>query len=142
MSTVLLIPCHHAAFNHWYLLARIKVQGGKHNVYIFDSMGIVFTKKNMKKVKELLMAINLIDETDNCIPMNVKRQTEQECGVRMMNYMVMFKEWVNRNNEARSIIRQLNRATKAERKGESDLAKASRKKISDFLKGQKENALE
>ena len=96
----------------------------------------------MKKIKKVLMAINLLDETDKCIPMNVKRQTEQECGVRTMNYMLMFKEWVGRRNDAVNIIKQLNRRTKAERKETSDLAKASRKKISDFLKNQKEIALE
>ena len=117
------------------------MQDGKHNVYIFDSMGIVFARNNMKRVKELLMAINLMDETDKCIPMNVKKQTEQECGVRTMNYMLMFKEWVDRRNEAQNIIKQMNRVTKAERKEKSDLAKASRKKISDFLKSQKEIAL-
>ena len=141
MSTVLLIPCHHEAINHWYLLARVKVQGGKHNVYIFDSMGMVFARNNMKKIKESLITINLMDETDKCIPLNLKRQTEQECGVRMMNYMLMFKEWVDRNKEAHHIIRQLTRATKSERKEKSDLAKASRKKISDLLKIQKDNAL-
>ena len=42
MSTVLLIPCHHEAINHWYLQARVKVQGGKHN-------GNGFCKEQYKK---------------------------------------------------------------------------------------------
>jgi hypothetical protein len=141
MSSVLLIPCHDEAGNHWYLLARIKMPGGKHNVYIIDSMGIALARSRMKKIKDLLTAIHLMDETDECIPINVKRQTEQECGVRMMNYMMMFKECVNRNSEGQRIIRQMNRNIKSERQSTHELAKASRKKMCKILKRQKENVM-
>jgi hypothetical protein len=141
MSTILLIPCHDEAGNHWYLTARIKMPDGKHNVYIFDSMGIASARSRKKKVKQLLMALHLMDETDTCLPMDVKRQTEQECGVRMLNYMMLYKERVDRENGAQNIIRQMKRATKAENKRTHDLAKASRKNVSKFLKQQRENAL-
>ena len=49
-----------------------------------------------------------MEEADKCIPMNLKRQNEQEGGVRTMNYMLMFKEWVDRRNEAQNIIKQMN----------------------------------
>jgi hypothetical protein len=141
MSTILLIPCHDEAGNHWYLIARIKMPDGKHNVYIFDSMGIAFARSRKKKVKKLLMAIHLMEETDKCWPMDVKRQTEQECGVRMMTYMMMYKECVDRNNEAPHIIRQISRNTKVEKKSTHDLAKATRRTISNLLKSRKANAV-
>jgi hypothetical protein len=116
--------------------------GGKHNVYIFDSMGIALARRRMKKVKQLLMAIHLMEKTDTCLPVDVKRQTEQECGVRMMNFMLMIRECVDRNNEAPQIIRKINRNTKVERKSTNDLAKATRRKISNLLKSRKVNAVE
>ena len=142
ISTVLLIPCHDEAGNHWFLLARIKMPGGKHNVYIFDSMGIALARSRMKKVKKLLMAIHLMEKTDKCCPMDVRRQTEQECGVRMMDYMLMIRECVDRNKEGTTIIRQMCRNTKVEKKSTHDLAQGSRRKISNFLKTRRENAVE
>ena len=90
----------------------------------------------MKKVKEMLMSIHLLDKTDKCTPMDVKKQSEWKCGVRMMLYMMMFREWVDRTSEAQNRIRQMNRAMKAENKRTHDLAKASRERVSQFLKEQ------
>ena len=84
---------------------------------------------------------SFLEETDTCFPMDVKRQTEQECGVRMMTYMMMYRECVDRKTAAQNTIRQLKRATTAENKRTYDLAKASSKKVSKFLKQQRENAL-
>ena len=124
------------------MLARIKTPGGKHKVYILDSMGITFARSRMKKVKKLLMAIHLMEKTDKCCPMDVRRQTEQECGVRMMDYMLMIRESVNRNNEATTIIRQISRNIEVEKKSTQDLAKGIRRKISNLLKSRRVNAVE
>ena len=121
-------------------LARIKMPNGRHHVYIFDSLGIICTRRRMKKVKEMLMSIHLLDKTDKCTPMDVKKQSEWKCGVRMMLYMMMFREWVDRTSEAQNRIRQMNRAMKAENKRTHDLAKASRERVSQILKEQRENA--
>ena len=69
--------------------------------------------------------------------MDVKKQTEQECGVRMMNYMMMYRECVDWNNEVTTIIRQMCRNTKVEKNSTHDLAKGTRRKICNLLKNRK-----
>ena len=116
-STVLLIPCHLPKANHWVLTARIKLGGGRHKFFIFDSLGVVTARKRIKMISNLLKNIDLYGKKDKYSALDLKVQTEHECGARISKYIKHFSEWVTQNREGAVIINKMNRGIADEKQG-------------------------
>ena len=133
-STVLLIPCHLPKANHWVLTARIKIGRGHHKFFLFDSQGAKAGKKRVKRIREPLQAIGLVGSNDTCSILNVKEQTEWECGARTAQYIMNFVTWTKNTSDGVTIIRQMQRGVAYEKRGRCDLAVESRKTLSNHLR--------
>jgi hypothetical protein len=71
---VLLIPCYHEAARHsWFLIATIKMQGWKHKMYFFDSLGIKYGRKITQGIQDALISIKLVSESGKCTPVDMKK---------------------------------------------------------------------
>ena len=136
-STVLLIPCHLERANHWILTARIKVGGGRHKFFIFDSLGVATARKRTKRIPNLLKKIGLYGKQDTCSILDLKVQTEHECGARISNYIKHFSEWVTQSREGAVIINKMNRGIADEKQGRFELATESRRILCDTLRCEK-----
>ena len=88
-SRILLIPCH--ANNHWFLIIRLKIGGGNHKMFVLDSLGKESSLKYAKSIRGNMKRISLIGKKDKIITLDTRGQTEVECGVRMIAYMVIFR---------------------------------------------------
>ena len=63
--------------------------------------------------------------------MDLKVQTEHECGARISTYIKLFSEWVTQNKEGANIITKMKRGITNEKKGGCELAKESRRILYD-----------
>jgi hypothetical protein len=69
--------------------------------------------------------------------MNVKEQTEWECGARIAQYIMNFITWIENANDGVTIIRQMQQGVSFEKKRRCDLAIESRKKLRNHLRSEK-----
>ena len=128
---ILVIPCH--AVNHWFLILRIKLQGGKYQVIILDSLGKKSGNSYMPNLRERLKQSNLINKKDKCTVLDTIRQTESECGVRMASYMVMLRSIDCQRLSDEDIIARIKRYVAGERKYPKTLAEHRRLTIHRLL---------
>jgi hypothetical protein len=129
-----LIPCHLERSNHWILTARIKIGGGRHSFFIFDSLGIEIARKRMKMISTLLKNIGLYGKKDTCSTLDLKVQTELECGTRISKFIKQFSEWVIQSKEGAVIVNKMNRGIAYEKKWRCELAMESRRTLCDLLR--------
>jgi hypothetical protein len=130
-SRILVIPCH--AVNHWFLTLRIKLQGGKHQVLIIDSLGQKSGTGYMSKIRERLKQMNLITKKDRCTVLKTRGQVEAECGVRMAAYMVLFRSMNLQQLRDGQIIQRIKGQVATEKGFAGDLAAHRRRVIHRLL---------
>ena len=98
-------------------------------------------QKNGQKIKKTLLQplkkIGLITKRETCEVLNTCMQTEGECGIRTMEYMMQFKDWATKDNEAREIIECMKKFVLCETKDRSRLARRYRHKIHRTLQEEK-----
>jgi Ulp1 family protease len=130
-SRILVIPCH--AVNHWFLTLRIKLQGGKHQVLIIDSLGQKSGTGYMSKIRERLKQMNLITKKDKCTVLKTRGQAEVECGVRMAAYMVLFRSMNLQQLRDAQILQRIKSHMATENGFAGELAAHRRKAIHRLL---------
>ena len=69
----------------------------------------------------------LIWKKDTCSALDLKVQTEHECGARISKYIKHFSEWVTQSREGAVIINKMNRGIAYEKKWRCELAMESRR---------------
>ena len=130
-SRILIIPCH--AVNHWFLTLRIKLQGGKHQVIIIDSLGQKSGNSYMPELRERLKQMNLITKKEKCTVLKTRGQTEVECGVRMAAYMVLFRSMDLQQLRDGQILERLKGYVAREKSSAGNLAAQRRTNIHRLL---------
>ena len=135
-SRTLMIPCHTG--NHWFLTLRIKQKEGKHQVIIIDSLGQMSGNKNRPEIMSGLKRMKLIKKKDRCIIIDTKIQTEVECGVRMLAYMILFRSMDLQNMRSAQIIERINSQATKEKGFHGDLAERRRRHVHNVLQKEQE----
>ena len=130
-SRILLIPCH--AANHWFLALRIKEKKGKQQVILIDSLGRKSGNSKMPKLRESLKRLNLITKKDRCTVLDTQTQTENECGIRMVTYMVLFRSMDIQQLQDAQILQRLKGQVARERSFPANLAAHRRTNIHRLL---------
>ena len=141
-SKVLLIPCHITKENkqkqiimsHWVLAARIRTKESQCKLMVFDSCGIKRARKQTRVIRKHLIRIKLLEESDAWEALSLREQTEQECGIRMVRYMLEFMEWARTGEQPHRIITQVHKAIANEKALTEDLASKYRNYIHQLLK--------
>ena len=105
--------------------------------YILDSLGEKNEQRIQKTLLRPLKKIGLIAKNEPCEVLNTFLQTEGECGIRTMEYMMRFKQWATRSMEANEITVQLIRIISCERQDRQNLARNYRHKIHRALQEEK-----
>ena len=113
------------------------MMGGQHKIFIFDSQGAKAAGKRKRMISDALRAIGLYGVNDTCSAMNVKEQTEWECGARIAQYVMNFITWIENASDGETIIRQMQRGVAYEKRGRGDLAIESRRTLRDTLRHEK-----
>jgi hypothetical protein len=142
-SKVLLIPCHIVKLNkqkvittsHWVLAARIKTQESRYKLVVFDSCGIKWARKQLRTIRKHLIKIKLLEENDAWEALNLKEQTEQECGIRMIVYML----WAQMTKEPHQIIQKIHKSNSDEKADTNDLASKYRSYVHQLVKREQHN---
>ena len=80
-----------------------------------------------------------LEENDAWEALSLKEQTEQECGIRMVVYMLRFMEWAQMQKEPHKIIQQIHATTTNEKEDTSDLASKYRRYIHQLVKREQDN---
>ena len=141
-SRMLLIPCHlvekdkvtKQEMKHWILTVRIRTDNNKHRFLIFDSIGIKAGRKRMKMIKANMMKVNLTTKEDHWEAMNLRPQTERECGIRTVTYMLKFQEWAKGQLQSIDIVRRIKEVVQNEKSDPANLAVKYRKELSELLR--------
>ena len=145
-SKVLLIPCYFEEKNkktdkiilrHWVLAVRIRNEVGQYKLWVFDSCGVKWARKRMKIIRTQLIRIKIIEEKDAWEALDLKAQTEQECGIRTMNYMWKFKQWAETEMQPAQIIRQIHSVVGSEKTTKHNLAREYRNQMYSLLQREK-----
>ena len=87
-SRVLLIPSLDETIGHWFLVALINVDTGQKRALIFDLLKLEAGKRRIPAIRMLLRKLTLIAKRDKCETMPTQKQSERECGPRMVMYML------------------------------------------------------
>ena len=138
-SRILLIPCHAIMItgeHHWFLTIRIKVTGGKHEILIIDSLGKDSGEEYRKKTRPRLIKMKLITKKDKSTVLKTKIQTENECGVRIVAYMIMMRNMDLQNRRSAEIIAKIKSYVARERGFTGDLAAHRRLTIHRLIKNE------
>ena len=130
-SRLLVIPCH--AVNHWFLILRIKLQGGKHQVIILDSLGKKSGNSYMPQFRDKLKQMKLTTKKDKYMVLDTKNQTEAECGVRMAAYMVLFRSMEIQQLRDAQILERIKGQVATEKDFAGELAVHRRRAIHRLL---------
>jgi Ulp1 family protease len=130
-SRILVLPCH--AVNHWFLTIRIKLNRGKHQVIIIDSLGQKSGNGYLPKLRGKLKEVHLITKKDKCIALDTQDQTEVECGVRMATYMVLFRSMDLQQLRDGQILERLKGYVAREKSSAGNLAAQRRTNIHRLL---------
>ena len=133
-SRILIIPCH--ATNHWFLALRIKQKKGTHQVILIDSLGKKSGNSKMPKLRERLKQLNLITKKDRCTVLDTKIQTENECGIRMVAYMVLYRYMDIPQLKDTQILQKLNWQVATEKSFPGNLAAHRRTTIHRLLENE------
>ena len=80
--------------------------------------------------------MGLIEGKDKCIAMNTTEQTETECGVRMVAYMVLLRSINIQSTTTEEVIKTFQRYVASEKKHRATLAAQKRKNISRLLENE------
>ena len=122
-SNILLIPCHFPG--HWVLVIRIILPSGTHLLYILDSLGRDSSRATFSRVRENLQNTPILKNKVKFKALNIREQTNDECGSRMAKYMAnICDQWENANTTG--FMAWLGRLLTKERNDKRDLSKASR----------------
>ena len=141
-SRILLIPCHilgktREDDDHWALAARIKIRDGGYKLYVIDSLGQKNGNKIMKTLLQPLKKIGLITKKETCEVLDTCLQTEGECGIRTMTYMMQFKKWAIRDVETTGVIKRMKNFIVREKKDRKNLAHRYRSRIHQAVQEEK-----
>ena len=90
----------------------------------------------MKRVKAGLMKINLAMKGDQWEKMDLRVQTERECGIRTVTYMLKFKEWATRQLNSEEIVRRINEVVENEKTDPGNLADKYRSVLNLLLRNE------
>ena len=122
-SNILLIPCHFPG--HWVLAIRIILPSGTHSLYILDSLGRDSSRATFSRVREHLQNTPILKNKVKFKALNIREQTNDECGSRMAKYMAnICDQWENENTTG--FPAWLERLLTKERNDKRDLSIASR----------------
>ena len=88
----------------------------------------------MKMISTLLKNIGLYGKKDTCSALDLKVQTELECGTRISKFIKQFSEWVIQSKEGAVIVNKMNRGIAYEKKWRCELAMESRRTLCDLLR--------
>ena len=124
------------AINHWFLTVRIKLQGGKHQVIILDSLGNESGNGYLRKLKGKLQQMKLTTKKDKYMVFDTKNQTEAECGVRMAAYMALFRSMDIQKMKDGQIIQKIKGQVAREKGFSGDLAAHRRRHIYTILQNE------
>ena len=81
------------------------------------------------------MSIDLATKGDSWEVMDTRPQTEHECGIRMVMYMIRLKEWAMvAQNKSYNIAMKMKWFISDEKKRNGDLAAQYRKELYSILK--------
>ena len=86
--------------------------------------------------KSKLRRMGLIGGKDKCNAMTTTEQTETECGVRMVAFMVLFRSINIQSTRTEEIIKIIQRYVASEKKHRATLAAQKRKNISRLLENE------
>ena len=101
---------------------------------VFDSCGIKRARKQTRAIRKQLIRFKLIEESDAWEALSLKEQTEQECGIRMVIYMLRFMDWARTGEQPHRIITRIHKTISHEQVDTDDLASKYRKYIHQLLK--------
>ena len=85
------------------------------------SCGIQAVRKQTKIIRKQLIRIKLLEENDAWEALSLKVQTEQECGIRMMIYMLKLMERAQAKEPPHQVLRQIHRTISNEQAETGDL---------------------
>ena len=73
------------------------------------------------------MKVNLTTKEDRWETMDLRPQTERECGIRTVTYMLHFNEWAREQIHSNDIVKRINRIVTHEKNDKSDSASLAAK---------------
>jgi hypothetical protein len=95
-SEILIIPCHFPG--HWALALRVILPTGKHVLHVLESLGKEASKATFGKVREHLRDTPIIKNKVKFKAFNIKKQSDDECGLRMAKYITnICDQWKSMN---------------------------------------------
>ena len=90
----------------------------------------------MPKLRDRLIQLNLIHRRDKCTVLDTVGQTEKECGIRMVGYMVLFRSMNIQQLKDAQIVQRIKGQVTTEKRFPGNLAAYRRMKIHKLLESE------
>ena len=123
---------------HWIFLAiREKGNNGKHNLHILDSLGVESGRRHRDILQSKLAHTPFFQGFPKAKALDVKKQSECECGARVAKCMEDLTNNYEKMGEMDSITNMIGRSVQWEKGQGKNEVRYCRIRIKDRLEGEK-----